>query len=58
MRCNEQARAGNPENRDSIYETGNRFVCSLSVRIISGAHPDFYVMVNVGYLFGGKVAGA
>jgi hypothetical protein len=50
-------RAGKPGNRDLIYETGNRFVYSISVRIIAGAHPDSYVMVNVGYLFGGKAAG-
>jgi hypothetical protein len=47
-------RAGKPENRDSIYGTGNRFVCSISVRIIAGAHPASYVMLNAGYLFGVK----
>jgi len=51
-------RAGKPGNRDSIYITGNRFISSLGVQIIAGAHPASYVMVNVGYLFGVKAAGA
>jgi hypothetical protein len=51
-------RIGKPGNRDSIYRRGNRFIISLSVQIIAGAHPASYVMVNVGYIFGGKAAGA
>jgi hypothetical protein len=39
-------RAGKPRNRDSIYRRGNRFISSLSVQIIAGAHPASNVILT------------